>query len=356
MALFSVSVHEYTCYLWLDIVEDILYWWSLIFFPQVSSWTYWVEISLSGLWLYPSVHPLSPPSNNLLTCEWHWSMGHCHEAMMNWIIYTRICLPSCFQSNGKSNHVTLKKVQPFSLWPLMGSVRSRPWQDPMSDPKNSSQACPWPKSGPFFPFPRQSPLSTEPLRSTKTTQLGNKNAEGQKDGWGWMGGGGGVQTNHIWSNASQWLFNWEYALRSIWTVTFRPCLYKSDVPFEKAHELTAFSRSVWCGSGPQDTHITGPWRQGEELHFETTHWVLSVLAFVSCLLATVPARRKKTIRGQLLDWSLPNQIANGCRCRTNLWRGLSCEITAPTFLLPHRHLPKTTSLLLDGKSHKKNPL
>lgn len=191
MALFSVSVHEYTCYLWLDIVEDILYWWSLIFFPQVSSWTYWVEISLSGLWLYPSVHPLSPPSNNLLTCEWHWSMGHCHEAMMNWIIYTRICLPSCFQSNGKSNHVTLKKVQPFSLWPLMGSVRSRPWQDPMSDPKNSSQACPWPKSGPFFPFPRQSPLSTEPLRSTKTTQLGNKNAEGQKDGWGWMGGGGG---------------------------------------------------------------------------------------------------------------------------------------------------------------------
>lgn len=41
----------------------------------------------------------------------------------------------------------------------------------------------------LFPFPHQHPpLSTEPLHSTKTTQLGNKNAEGQKEGWGWMGG------------------------------------------------------------------------------------------------------------------------------------------------------------------------
>lgn len=40
------------------------------------------------------------------------------------------------------------------------------------------------------------------------------------------------------------------------------------------------------------------------------------------------------MRGQPLDWLLPNRIANGCPCRTNLWRGLSCVITTPTLRLP----------------------
>lgn len=64
-----------------------------------------------------------------------------------------------------------------------------------------------------------------------------------------VGGGWGVQTNHIWSNAGQWLFSCEYALRSIWTVTFRPCLYKSDVPLKGPMNWQLFL--ALCGV-PQD--------------------------------------------------------------------------------------------------------
>ncbi len=59
------------------------------------------------------------------------------------------------------------------------------------------------------------------------------------------------------------------------------------------------------------------------------------------------------MRGQPLDWSLPNRIANGCRCRTNLWRGLSCVITTPypSAALHHLLEPAAQSLMAD---HTKN--
>lgn len=102
--------------------------------------------------------------------------------------------------------------------------------------------------------------------------------------------------------------------------------------FEKDQNWQLFL--ALCGSGqPWDTHITRVWRQREELHFENTHRVLGP-GFCSRLRSTVPARRKKTIRGQPLDWLPPNQIANSRRCRTNLWRGLSCVITPPPFNPP----------------------
>lgn len=65
------------------------------------------------------------------------------------------------------------------------------------------------------------------------------------------GGEWGVQTNHIWSNASQWLFNWEHALRSIWTVTFRPCLYKSDVPLKGPMNWQLFLALCGVAQGPE---------------------------------------------------------------------------------------------------------
>lgn len=100
--------------------------------------------------------------------------------------------------------------------------------------------------------------------------------EGERGG-GW--GGGGVETNHIWSKDSQWLFNWEHALGSIWTVTFRACLHKSDAPLKGPLNWQLFLALCGAGQGPKTLISLG--RDGKERSYTLkTHGVPSVLAFV----------------------------------------------------------------------------
>lgn len=195
-------------------------------------------------------------------------------------------------------------------------------------------------------------ICTSNRTSTKTTQLGNKNAEGQKE----MGGGGwsrqitfdpkivngSLTGNMLWEVYGLWLFGpvctkvmrlW----KGPWIDSFfLLCVVRARAPRHSYHW------SVTAGRGVTLWKHTG------------FHW--SELLFPG-LQATVPARRKKTMRGQPLDWSLPNRIANGCRCRTNLWRGLSCVITTPypSSALHHLLEPPARSLMEDH-THKKKPL
>lgn len=91
--------------------------------------------------------------------------------------------------------------------------------------------------------------------------------------------GGVVETNHIWSKDSQWLFNREHALGSIWTVTFRACLHKSDAPLKGPLNWQLFLALCGAGQGPI-TLISLVRDGGERSYTLKTHGVPLVRAFV----------------------------------------------------------------------------
>lgn len=188
----------------------------------------------------------------------------------------QIQLSSHFQSDGLPNPPARIKVAPFALRPPAHTGRSWPWQDPMRDPEWRSRPASWAEMA-LSPLPPS--ISTSNRISTKTTQLGNKNAEGQKEKEKEVEGGEGVETNHIWSKDSQWLFNCEHALGSIWTVTFRACLHKSDAPLKGPLNWQLFLALCGAGQGPKTLISLG--RDGKERSYTLkTHRVPLVLAFV----------------------------------------------------------------------------
>lgn len=200
----------------------------------------WSSCGIIGSIPPPLSHHYQPTAY-LRICEWqrcvvHWYNNVSRGDGLDFV--HRICLSCCFQS------ICLTRWHGWRWhrvhWLPPNTNRSRPWQDPMRDWEFRSQ--------PLLTKVLTPPTKTR--RSTKTTQLENRNAGAKK------GGGGGKK--QIPFDAK--LVNGYLTHSMLWGVY--GLWLSGPVCTEVMHlwegsELTAFSRSVWFRPALRHSYHSG---------------------------------------------------------------------------------------------------